>query len=108
MAVRALPAHMCISDRRMKEGLKKKGLKKVLEAVLQCFHLHPFGQNMLYMAPKDAEKCGHYSVWPYAQLNLRDRIDMKEGEDGNWRTTSSLLRFSLCWRRKDVHSSSLF
>lgn len=46
----------------MKEGLEKKGLKKVLEATVQYFHSHPFGQNMLCVATKDAEEWGHYSV----------------------------------------------
>lgn len=57
MVVRAPLAHMCISGQMMKEEVKKKGLKKVLESALQGFHLHPFGQNMLHMATKEAAKC---------------------------------------------------
>ena len=63
---RAPFARMCISGQMMKEEVKKKGLKKVLESALQGFHSHPFGQNMLYMATKEAEKCGHYFAWLYA------------------------------------------
>lgn len=47
---------------------RKKGLKKVLEAALQHFDLHPFGQNMLPMVTKDARECAHYSVCPVPSL----------------------------------------
>lgn len=62
VGVGAPHAHVCISRRRVKEGLKKIRLRKILEAALQYFHLCPFGQNRLPTATKDAEKCG-FPLW---------------------------------------------
>ena len=50
-------------------GERRKGYK-VLEAALQHFDLHPFGQNMLPMVTKDARGCAHYSVCPVPSLTL--------------------------------------
>lgn len=70
MAVRASPAYLCISGRRMKEGMKEEKGTEGSGNCLPHFDLHPFGQNMLPVVTKDAKECGHCSLWLVSSLTL--------------------------------------
>ena len=70
MAVRASPAYLCISGRRMKEGLKEERATEGSRSCLPHFDSHPFGQNMLPVVTKDAKEYGHYSVCLVPSLTL--------------------------------------
>lgn len=74
--------HTCAFQAKDEERTGEEGLKEDSRSWHIALSLTSLWPE--HVATKDAERCGLYPVWPYAQLSHRNDIALKEGEDGHW------------------------